>query len=143
VIEPYLMQLGLLMRTPRGRLLSEGGYRHLGIAVPKEQKQQLDLLSRGPGGGRGVNGPSSGRSTTAARAVVADLLRGHRRAGHRLLRQLAALPRARAHRVAAPARPGAQRLRAERGLNWVVRRCTIDYLRPPGSTRRSKSHRLR
>jgi Holliday junction DNA helicase RuvB len=47
VIEPYLMQLGLLMRTPRGRLLSEGGYRHLGIAVPKEQKQQLDLLARG------------------------------------------------------------------------------------------------
>src|SRR5262252_1634654 len=47
VIEPYLMQLGLLMRTPRGRLLSEGGYRHLGIAMPKEQKQQLDLLARG------------------------------------------------------------------------------------------------
>jgi Holliday junction DNA helicase RuvB len=47
VIEPYLMQLGLLMRTPRGRLLSEGGYRHLGIAVPNEQKQQLDLLARG------------------------------------------------------------------------------------------------
>ena len=45
VIEPYLMQLGLLMRTPRGRLLSEGGYRHLGKAVPKEQKQQLDLLT--------------------------------------------------------------------------------------------------
>ncbi len=44
VIEPYLMQLGLLMRTPRGRLLSEGGYRHLGIDVPKGQKQQLDLL---------------------------------------------------------------------------------------------------
>jgi Holliday junction DNA helicase RuvB len=45
VIEPYLMQLGLLMRTPRGRLLSEGGYRHLGKAVPREQKQQLDLLA--------------------------------------------------------------------------------------------------
>ena len=44
VIEPYLMQLGLLMRTPRGRLLSEAGYRHLGLAVPKGQKQQLDLL---------------------------------------------------------------------------------------------------
>ena len=39
------MQLGLLMRTPRGRLLSEGGYRHLGIAMPKAQKQQLDLLA--------------------------------------------------------------------------------------------------
>ena len=45
VIEPYLMQLGLLMRTPRGRLLSEGGYRHLGKTVPKGQKQQLDLLT--------------------------------------------------------------------------------------------------
>jgi Holliday junction DNA helicase RuvB len=47
VIEPYLMQLGLLMRTPRGRLLSEGGYRHLGVEVPKGQKQQLDLLTSG------------------------------------------------------------------------------------------------
>jgi Holliday junction DNA helicase RuvB len=47
VIEPYLMQLGLLMRTPRGRLLSESGYRHLGLVLPKEQKQQLDLLARG------------------------------------------------------------------------------------------------
>ena len=47
VIEPYLMQLGLLMRTPRGRLLSEGGYRHLGVAIPRAQKQQLDLLAAG------------------------------------------------------------------------------------------------
>ncbi len=47
VIEPYLMQLGLLMRTPRGRLLSEAGYRHLGLAMPKGQKQQLDLLASG------------------------------------------------------------------------------------------------
>ena len=41
------MQLGLLMRTPRGRVLSEGGYRHLGKTMPKEQKQQLDLLAGG------------------------------------------------------------------------------------------------
>jgi holliday junction DNA helicase RuvB len=47
VIEPYLMQLGLLMRTPRGRLLSEGGYRHLGVAMPKDQRRQLDLLANG------------------------------------------------------------------------------------------------
>jgi len=47
VIEPYLMQLGLLMRTPRGRLLSEAGYRHLGRILPREQKQQLDLLASG------------------------------------------------------------------------------------------------
>src|SRR5579883_323056 len=49
VIEPYLMQLGLLMRTPRGRLLSEGGYRHIGKTMPKGQKQQLDLLASGGG----------------------------------------------------------------------------------------------
>ena len=47
VIEPYLMQLGLLMRTPRGRLLSEAGYRHFGMAMPRGQKQQLDLLAAG------------------------------------------------------------------------------------------------
>jgi len=45
VIEPYLMQLGLLMRTPRGRLLSEAGYRHLGLAMPAPQSRQLDLLA--------------------------------------------------------------------------------------------------
>ncbi|MFO1082618.1 MAG: Holliday junction branch migration DNA helicase RuvB [Reyranellaceae bacterium] len=47
VIEPYLMQLGLLMRTPRGRLLSEAGYRHLGLAMPRDQQRQLDLLAGG------------------------------------------------------------------------------------------------
>jgi Holliday junction DNA helicase RuvB len=31
VIEPYLMQQGLIQRTPRGRILTDGGYRHLGI----------------------------------------------------------------------------------------------------------------
>jgi holliday junction DNA helicase RuvB len=35
------------MRTPRGRLLSEGGYRHLGVVMPREQKRQLDLLAAG------------------------------------------------------------------------------------------------
>ena len=52
VIEPFLLQQGLLQRTPRGRLLSEGGYRHIGMAVPKEQKQQLDLLRGGRRAGR-------------------------------------------------------------------------------------------
>jgi Holliday junction DNA helicase RuvB len=48
VVEPYLMQLGLLMRTPRGRLLSEAGYRHLGLAPPRDQQRQLELLAGGP-----------------------------------------------------------------------------------------------
>ena len=43
VIEPYLMQLGLVMRTPRGRVLSPAGYAHLGLKSPKVIAQP-DLL---------------------------------------------------------------------------------------------------
>jgi Holliday junction DNA helicase RuvB len=35
VYEPYLLQKGYLMRTPRGRVATEGAYRHLGKAPPK------------------------------------------------------------------------------------------------------------
>jgi len=31
VIEPYLMQLGFVQRTPRGRVVTESGYKHLGF----------------------------------------------------------------------------------------------------------------
>lgn len=31
VIEPYLMQLGLIQRTPRGRIVTDAGYRHMGM----------------------------------------------------------------------------------------------------------------
>ena len=31
VIEPYLMQLGLIQRTPRGRMVTDAGYRHMGL----------------------------------------------------------------------------------------------------------------
>ena len=34
VYEPYLLQQGLIKRTPRGRVLTERGYEHLGLAVP-------------------------------------------------------------------------------------------------------------
>lgn len=34
VYEPYLLQLGFMARTPRGRILLEGGYRHVGITPP-------------------------------------------------------------------------------------------------------------
>ncbi|MGH7667632.1 MAG: Holliday junction branch migration DNA helicase RuvB [Candidatus Dormibacteria bacterium] len=34
VLEPYLIQLGFLARTPRGRIVTGGAYRHLGLAVP-------------------------------------------------------------------------------------------------------------
>ena len=44
VIEPFLLQQGLLQRTPRGRMLTEGGFRHLGITPTKATLRQLDLL---------------------------------------------------------------------------------------------------
>ncbi len=37
VCEPYLLQAGLLQRTPRGRKVSPEGYRHLGMKMPSEQ----------------------------------------------------------------------------------------------------------
>jgi len=44
VIEPFLMQQGLVQRTPRGRVLSAKGYRHLGLAQPPRGPEQLGLL---------------------------------------------------------------------------------------------------
>jgi Holliday junction DNA helicase RuvB len=35
VVEPYLLQQGLVKRTPRGRVLTERAYEHLGLPVPK------------------------------------------------------------------------------------------------------------
>ena len=43
VIEPYLIQQGFLMRTPRGRALGPEAFRHLGLAEP-EAISQLDLI---------------------------------------------------------------------------------------------------
>ena len=34
VLEPYLLQQGLLKRTPRGRVITPGAYEHLGLAIP-------------------------------------------------------------------------------------------------------------
>lgn len=34
VIEPFLLQQGLIQRTPRGRMLAQGGWTHLGLAAP-------------------------------------------------------------------------------------------------------------
>jgi len=35
--EPYLLQIGFLERTPRGRTLTELAYKHLGLEFPKEK----------------------------------------------------------------------------------------------------------
>ena len=37
IIEPYLIQLGFVQRTPRGRLLTSHAFRHLGLAEPHRE----------------------------------------------------------------------------------------------------------
>ncbi|MEG0771122.1 MAG: Holliday junction DNA helicase RuvB C-terminal domain-containing protein, partial [Clostridia bacterium] len=38
VYEPYLLQIGFLNRTPRGRCATKLAYNHLGIEYPEQQK---------------------------------------------------------------------------------------------------------
>ena len=42
VIEPFLLQQGLIQRTPRGRMLAQKGWDHLGMAAPKGQGALFD-----------------------------------------------------------------------------------------------------
>lgn len=46
VYEPYLMQLGFLTRTPRGRCVTPDAYRHLGLETPKnmDTPEQQSLI---------------------------------------------------------------------------------------------------
>lgn len=45
VVEPYLLQQGFIQRTPRGRVISAKGYKHLGLQPPKQiDSSQFDLL---------------------------------------------------------------------------------------------------
>ncbi|KAF1084518.1 Holliday junction ATP-dependent DNA helicase RuvB [Sporotomaculum syntrophicum] len=41
VYEPYLLQLGLLARTPRGRVATPAAYRHLGVTMPVPKQPTL------------------------------------------------------------------------------------------------------
>ena len=41
VIEPYLLQLGLLERSPRGRVATAKAYEHLGFDIPKSKQEKL------------------------------------------------------------------------------------------------------
>ncbi|MCA3381268.1 MAG: Holliday junction branch migration DNA helicase RuvB, partial [Roseomonas sp.] len=44
VVEPFLIQEGLVLRTPRGRVLGDRGWRHLGLSPPAGAQPLLDLL---------------------------------------------------------------------------------------------------
>lgn len=43
VYEPYLMQIGFLARTPRGRVVTPAGYKHMGIESDNNAQQSFDL----------------------------------------------------------------------------------------------------
>ncbi|MFN3891604.1 MAG: Holliday junction branch migration DNA helicase RuvB [Beijerinckiaceae bacterium] len=45
IIEPYLLQIGFLQRTPRGRLLTSNAFKHLGLAEPSRQGSQFGLFA--------------------------------------------------------------------------------------------------
>ena len=43
-IEPFLLQIGFIQRTPRGRMITPKAFAHIGMAAPKNFEQQIDLL---------------------------------------------------------------------------------------------------
>lgn len=46
VYEPYLLQLGFIARTPRGRVLLKSGYEHIGLKMPQNKIEQLSIYDQ-------------------------------------------------------------------------------------------------
>jgi Holliday junction DNA helicase RuvB len=44
VLEPYLLQQGFIMRTPRGRIVTQHAYTHFGLPIPKQLGVSVDLF---------------------------------------------------------------------------------------------------
>jgi Holliday junction DNA helicase RuvB len=45
VLEPYLLQQGFLMRTPRGRVVTQKAYLHFGLKAPEKDPVSMDLFN--------------------------------------------------------------------------------------------------
>jgi Holliday junction DNA helicase RuvB len=59
VVEPFLIQQGLVQRTPRGRMLTPPGWAYIGMEPPAVTAAQLDMLGRAaaaPDGEEGEDG---------------------------------------------------------------------------------------
>ena len=75
VIEPYLLQIGFLQRTPRGRVLTARAYAHLGLIPPPGTPGDgappggEDPNDISPRGGRRPRGPYPGEGEVGPRAV--------------------------------------------------------------------------
>jgi len=57
IIEPFLIQRGLLQRTPRGRLITGHAFKHLGLQEPARDPAQFGLFANPEEGFSGSNGP--------------------------------------------------------------------------------------
>ena len=44
VVEPYLIQCGLIIRTPRGRMISNAGYKYMGLPLPQNGENRQMVL---------------------------------------------------------------------------------------------------
>jgi len=44
IIEPFLIQKGMVQRTPRGRLLTAHAFKHLGLPEPQRDASQFGLF---------------------------------------------------------------------------------------------------
>lgn len=47
IVEPFLVQQGFIQRTPRGRMLTAGAFRHLGLPEPVRPSSSLPLFEEG------------------------------------------------------------------------------------------------
>lgn len=48
IIEPYMIQQGFIQRTPRGRVMTPGAWKHLGLTPPKDADlTQFKLFDEG------------------------------------------------------------------------------------------------
>jgi Holliday junction DNA helicase RuvB len=58
VVEPFLIQQGLVQRTPRGRMLARQGWSYIGLDMPATTAAQLDLLQKSSAPSRGEDDPT-------------------------------------------------------------------------------------
>ena len=112
-VEPFLLQQGLLQRTPRGRTLTRLAWQHLGLAAPATLFQP------------GLFEDDSGVTQEITRA---SLLRRYRCGGHRLPCQLSQICRARPDGVAARSRVLAPR--SDRPFRLSVRSPALHHRVP-------------
>jgi Holliday junction DNA helicase RuvB len=46
IYEPYLMQIGFIAKTPRGRILTRGGFSHLGLPYISKNERNVTTLGQ-------------------------------------------------------------------------------------------------